>query len=112
MSIDSDLEAMLAGWDSKPVSIGSWTGTGLLDEMDVLDVDRSGDPVLVRKTVLKVARAPFVDSAGALTIARGDTATIAGTDYTVSDLRMGSADGQRGGEEVDGRELHLFVRKT
>ena len=60
----------------------------MLDEMDVLDVDRSGDPVLVRKTVLKVARAPFVDSAGALTVARGDTATIAGVDYTVSDLRI------------------------
>ena len=79
MSIDSDLEAMLAGWDSKPVSIGSWTGTGLLDEMDVLDVDRAGDPVLVRKSVLKVPRAAFVDATGALTVARGDTVTIDGT---------------------------------
>lgn len=112
MSIDSDLSAMLAGWDSKPVSIGSWTGTGLLDEMDVLDVDRGGDPVLVRKSVLKVSRAPFLDAVGALTIARGDSATIDGTSYTISDLRAGSGDGQRGGEEVDGRELHLFVRKA
>lgn len=112
MSIDSDLESMLAGWDSKPVSIGSWTGTGLLDEMDVLDVDRSGDPVLVRKSVLKVPRAAFVDATGALTVARGDTVTIDGTEYLVSDPRVGSADGQRGGEEVDGRELHLVVRKT
>ena len=112
MSIESDLEAMLAGWDSKPVSIGSWTGTGLLDEMDVLDVDRSGDPVLVRKSVLKLPRAPFLDHTGALTIARHDTATIDGTEYTIADMRVGSADGQRGGEEVDGRELHLMVRKV
>jgi len=112
VSIDSDLEAMLAGWDSKPVSIGSWTGTGLLDEMDVLDVDRGGDPVLVRRTVLKVSRAAFVDATGALTVARGDTATVGGVDYTISDPRVGSADGARGGEEVDGRELHLVVRKV
>ena len=112
MSIDSDLEAMLAGWDSKPVSIGSWTGTGLLDEMDVLDVDRSGEPVLVRKTVLKVARAGLVDADGVATVARGDTTTVGGVTYVVSDIRVGGADGQRGGEELDGRELHLVVRKA
>ena len=103
MSIDTDLAAMLAGWDSKPVSIGSWTGTGLLDETDVLDVDRSGDPVLVRKTVLKVPREDFIDAAGTVTVARSDTATVDGTAYVISDIRV---------EELDGRELHLVVRKA
>jgi len=111
VSVDSDLEAMLAGWDSQPVSIGSWTGTGLLDELDDLESDRGGDPVLVRKSVLKLSRADFVDSTGALTIARGDTATIGGIDYVISDLRVGY-NGLRGADAIDGRELTLVVRKA
>ena len=111
MSIDSDLEAMLAGWDSKPVSIGSWTGTGLLDEVDDLEQDRNGDPVLVRKTALRVAKAPFVDSTGALTLTRADTATIGGVEYSIADFRIGY-NGLRGADAIDGRELTLIVRKT
>ncbi len=102
---------MLAGWDSKPVSIGSWIGTGLLDEVDDLESDGSGDPVLIRKTVLKVARADFVDSTGALMVARGDTATVGGVAYTISDTRIGY-NGLRGADAIDGRELVLIVRKV
>lgn len=111
MSIESDLEAMLAGWDSKPVSIGSWTGTGLLDEVDDLESDGSGEPVLVRKTALKVARADFVDALGNLTVSRGDAVTVGGVAYTISDTRIGY-NGLRGADAIDGRELVLIVRKV
>lgn len=103
---------MLGGWDSRNITIGNVTTVALLDEMDVLDVDRVGDPVLVRKSVLKVARGLFTDALGVLTVARGDTATIDGTAYTVADVRVGGGDGRGGGEELDGRELHLLVRKV
>lgn len=112
MSIESDLAAILAGWDGRTVVLGDYTGPGVLDEMDVLDSDRSGDPVLVRRTVLKLRRSDFLDATGALTVSRGDTVTVDGIAYSVADARMGSADGRSGGEEVDGRELHLIVRKV
>jgi hypothetical protein len=103
---------MLTGWDSQTVVIGDYSGHGLLDTMDMMDQDKAGDPVLVRRTVLKVSRADFLNGLGVLTVARGDTATLDGVAYVVSDVRVGGADGRSGGEELDGRELHLLVRKV
>ncbi len=111
MSVESDLLAMLEGWDSQEVTLGDFTGRGLLDQMDVVDADRGGDPVLVRKTVLRLRRSDFLDANGACTVSRGDTVTVDEIAYSVTDVRMGSADG-RSGEEIDGRELHLVVRKV
>lgn len=110
MSIDSDLAAMLAGWGSVPVTLGGWSGRGLLDERDVPDVDRSGEPVMVRQTVLRLRREDFTTH-GNLTVARGDVATIDGVAYTVSDPRIGQADVSPL-LELDGRELHLVVRRA
>lgn len=112
MSIESDLAAMFTGWDRREVVLGDWIGYGLLEEMDTLDADRGGDPILVRKTVLKLRRSDFLDAAGTCTVSRGDTVTVDGVEYSVADLRMGGADGRLGGEEIDGRELHLIVRRT
>lgn len=111
MSVDSDLKAILSGFDSKTVTVGDWSGSGIVDEMDVLDQDRGGDPVLVRRTVLKLVRADFLDSTGALTVARGDSAIVDGISYTISDMRAGGADFGRS-EEIDGRELHLVLKKV
>ena len=111
MSIDGDLAAMLDGWGSVPVTLGSFTGRGLLDERDVPDVDRSGEPVMVRQTVLRLRRSDFTNLAGALTVSRGDTVTIDGKAYTLTDPRIGGAD-LSPLLELDGRELHLIVRKA
>lgn len=113
MSIESDLAAMLTGWDKRAVTLNDWMGYGLLEEQDVMDTDRAGDPVLVRRTVLKLRRSDFLDAAGTLTVSRGDTVTVDGVEYQVADPRVGSADGRLGGgEEIDGRELHLIVRRV
>lgn len=110
MSIDSDLAAMLTGWGSVPVTIGAWSGRGLVDERDVPDVDRSGEPVMVRQTVLRLRREDFTDHEG-LTVSRGDVVTIDGVAYTLSDPRIGGAD-LSPLLELDGRELHLVVRRA
>ena len=113
MSVASDLAAMLRGWDTKTVRVGAFTGTGLVDEMDVIDTDRPGDPVLVRRTILKLRREDLLASDGVtVSISRGDTVTVDDVAYSVADLRMGGGDGRFGGEEIDGRELHLVIRKV
>lgn len=111
MSIDSDLAAMLTGWGSVPVVIGAWSGRGLVDERDVPDVDRAGEPVMARQTVLRLRREDFADVAGALTVARGDVVRIDGVAYTLADPRIGGAD-LSPLLELDGRELHLVVRRA
>lgn len=112
MSIASDLAAMLAGWDHREVVLGDWVGRGLMEEQDVMDTDRNGDPVLVRRTVLKLRREDFLDAGGTLTVSRSDTVTVDGVEYQVADPRVGGADGRAGGEEIDGRELHLVIRRV
>jgi len=112
MSIASDLAAMLRGWDRRAVTLGTWTGYGLVDELDVLDTDRVGDPVLVRRTVLKLRKADHLDADDAVSVVRGDTLTLDDVTYSVADVRIGGADGRAGGDEVDGRELHLTIRKV
>lgn len=112
MSIDSDLAAMVTGWGASSIVTGTWSGQALVDEMDVLDQDRGGDPVLVRRTVVRLRKSDHVDSDGVVLRARGDTVQIDGTAYTVTDVRVGGADGAQGGIELDGRELHLVVRKV
>lgn len=113
MSVASDLAAILKGFDSSWVVLGSFDGRGILETMDVMDTDRVGDPVIVRKTVLKLNRADFLAADGlGVTVSRGDAVTIDGVAYTVSDVRVGAADGRAGGEELDGRELHVIVRRV
>ena len=112
MSVASDLAAMLTGWDRKAVVVGSFAGYGLVDEMDMLDTDRGGDPVLVRRTVVRLRKQDHLDAAGLVNVARGDTITIDTVAYSVADVRVGGADGRGGGEELDGRELHLTIRKV
>jgi hypothetical protein len=105
VSVDTDLAAMLEGWDSQTVVIGSVAARGILDEVDSIDFDRSNDPVKVRKTVLRVQRALFPAAA------RGDTAVVGGVSYQVSDILVGDPSAM---EAVgrDGRELILVVRKV
>lgn len=103
MSIASDLAAMTTGWGSSAVTLGNFSGRCLLSEGDVVEVDHSGDPVLVRKSFLTFRRSDFVTALGVLTVARGDTATVDDVVYTVSDVRVAGADGQA---------LLVFVRKT
>lgn len=113
MSVASDLAAILRGWDSHTVTVGAYQGRGVVDTMDVLDTDRAGDPVLVRRTVVKLAKADLLSSDGlTVGVARGDAVTIDGLAYVVADVRIGSADGRAGGEELDGREVHLLVRRV
>lgn len=112
MSIESDIDAMLTGWDSRTVVLGSFTGKGIVQEMDLIDQDKTGDPVLVRRTVLRLRRSDFLSSDGTLTVSRGDTCTIDGTDYTVSDPRVGGYERGMGGADMDARVLHLIVRKV
>lgn len=110
--VDTDLAFMLGDFDSKAVTLGSWSGRAIVDEMDVLDVDGSGEPVMVRRTVVRLPRADFLDDTGAVTVARGDAMTIDGVTWAVSDTRIGAADGSLQGMEVDGRELHVLVRRV
>lgn len=109
--IDDDLAFALADTGSVPITVNNWTGRGLVDERDVPDVDRSGDPVLVRQTVVRLRRLDHLDHAGAVTISRGDACRIDGVAYTVSDVRIGGADPSPL-LELDGRELHLVVRRA
>lgn len=110
--VDDDLAFMLSAFDSKAITLGSWSGRGIVDEMDVLDADSVGEPVLVRRTVVRLPRAPFLDHTGKLTVAKNSTMLIDGVAWTVSDLRIGAGDGSLQGMEVDGRELHLTVRRA
>jgi hypothetical protein len=110
--VDRDLAFMLAGFDSKAVCLGSWVGRAIVDEMDVLDVDSGGEPVMVRRTVVRLPREDFLDDTGKSTVTRGTSLTIDGVTWTVADVRVGAADGSLQGMEVDGRELHLVVRRV
>jgi hypothetical protein len=113
MSVDTDLAAMLRGWDSKVVAIGTWRGRALVEEVDYLDTDRSGGGVLMRRTVVRIRKADVLTEAGTIPIARGDTVTVDGTAYTVSDVMLGApGHGQPGGWDIDGRVLDIVVRKV
>jgi hypothetical protein len=112
MSIESDIAAMLTGWDARDVVLGDFTGKGVVQEMDVIDSDRTGDPVLVRRTVLRLRRSDFLDGNGELTVSRGDPLTIDGASYTLSDPRVGGYERGMGGADMDARVLHLIVRKV
>jgi len=112
VSIDADLAFMLADWGSSEVRIGSWCGRAVLDELDNLTTDRNGDALVVRSTVLRLRRADFLDALGVLTIQRGDTVTVDDKTYTVGDARIGQADYGSGSAELDGRELHLVLRRA
>lgn len=112
MSLDDDLGAILADeFMSVPVVLGDWCGRGFLDELDVPDFDRGDGTVMKRVTVLRLRRSDFTATDGTLTVARGDTVTIDGTAYTLTDPRIGGAD-LSPLQELDGRELHLVVRKV
>lgn len=112
MSIDSDLDFMLSDWGSSTIALGEYAGRGIVDVMDTMDFDKGGEPVLVRRTIVRLKRSDFIDDDGVLTIARGDICTIDGKDYSVTDLRAGGGDGPDQGIEIDGRELHIAVRKV
>jgi hypothetical protein len=111
VSIDSDLAFMLGDWGSVPVEIAGWCGRGVVDEVDNLTTDRNGDALVVRQTVLRLRRSDFQDTAGALTVARNDQVVVDGITYYVGDSRVGSADVAQG-QELDGRELHLVLRRA
>jgi hypothetical protein len=94
---------MIGGFDSKAVVIGEYSGQGIVEETDSVGTDRGGEPVLVRTTVLKLRRSDFLTTAGACSVSRGDTVIVEDVGYQVSDIRV---------EELDGRELHLVIRKV
>lgn len=112
--VDDDLAFILAdtGADTVPVVLGGWSGRGILEAADDFDSDGGGALVKVTRTVLKLRRADHQRTDGSLRITREDTVKIDGVTWTIEDIRMGSADGAVGGLEIDGRELHLFVRRV
>lgn len=105
MSVASDVRSILEGFGSVDVVLGSFKGRGLVDRERYIDTDRAGDPVRVVKHVLKLMLEDFTSAAGLVTVARGDSVTIDGVAYSISDV-------DPGGDSLDGLELHLSLRKV
>lgn len=104
--LNTHLDYMLNGFGSVPVSFTHWSGSALFDQSDQVRQDATGDELLVHEAILRLQRSEHVDDFGNKLVARGDSVTISGTDYRVSDVR----DGGQGA--IDGRELHVWVVKV
>lgn len=60
-ALDRHLRRMMTGFGSSTVTVEGVTGHGLLQDEEVADVDRNGEPVLRRQRVLLLAVAEFAE---------------------------------------------------
>lgn len=109
--IDRDLKFLLSDFDATTIRVAGVVTTGHMEEVDAVTDDGNGFPVQERRTVIRLVRKEFEDADGDLVVGRGDTATLNGVDYVVTEILVGDPNALVVTGR-DGRELVLRVRKV